>query len=173
MRTIKRRPDGTPYRILIVENDPGLRQALVRLLLHDGFDALPIASASEVGRSTPVDDYDTLLFDEESEPGEFHELIRELRSSGFNGPIISMTEMREGIANAAAGEAGVTDTLRKPLSVDALRSTLGRVAGPEYHAELPRASAHRRTDASNLFLAILLILVLSGALVATTLLLFP
>jgi len=171
MRKRRQRPDGSLVRILVIEADPPLRRALIRTLLEEGFDPHGLSSLDETPKALSESDFDILLLDENSAATNVLEFVQKLRSDGFSGPILLIATLLESSRRLfPASEAGVTELVRKPVSLENLRRALDRTTDATEVA-LPRASANRSSPRSNLFLALILMAVLGAAMAATTLLL--
>jgi len=120
-------------RILIVEDDPGVRDALERAL---GFEGYTVETARDGGIALSMvreDTFDLVLLDVMMPHVDGIETCRRIRASGDDIPILMLT------AKAAVGDrvegldAGADDYVTKPLALDELlariRALLRRSTG--------------------------------------------
>ena len=113
----------TRPRVLIVEDEPGVRQALERGLDRDGFETNAVAVAGEALR---VDDHDIALIDLGLPDGDGVELCRELRARHPQRPIVVVTGRCDELDIVDALEAGADDYVTKPFSLAVLTARIRR-----------------------------------------------
>ncbi|MBA3262742.1 MAG: response regulator transcription factor [Thermoleophilaceae bacterium] len=122
-------------RVLIVDDDRSLREALRRALVLGGYDTLSAANGKEalarVADSTP----DALVLDIGLPDVDGLEVCRRLREAGNRVPVLVLTA-RDAIEDRIDGlDAGADDYLVKPFDVGELkarlRALLRRSAGDE------------------------------------------
>jgi two-component system response regulator MprA len=111
-------------RILIVDDDRALRDALRRALVLGGFETVPVesgeAALAEVARSEP----DAMVLDIGLPDIDGLEVCRRLRGSGNRVPVLMLTA-RDAVADRIDGlDAGADDYLVKPFDVGELRARL-------------------------------------------------
>jgi PAS domain S-box-containing protein len=119
-------PNGTPLRILLVEDHDETLQVMSRLLKgmgHHVVTAGSLASATAASRSQP---FDLVLSDIGLPDGSGLDLMREL-GGRYAGRSIALTGygMEEDVRNSI--EAGFAAHLTKPVDFEQLRSAIGRV----------------------------------------------
>jgi DNA-binding response OmpR family regulator len=110
-------------RILVVEDDVGVRQALQRGLDRNGFDSIAVATTVEALR---VDEHDVALVDLGLTDGDGVELCRELRSRFPERPIIVVTGRHDELDVIDALDAGADDYVTKPFSLAVLAARIRR-----------------------------------------------
>lgn len=110
-------------RVLIVEDDAGVRQALERGLARSGFDAIGAASYSEAVR---VDSHDIALVDLGLPDGDGRELCRELRARYPGRPVIVVTGRDDELDIIDGLDAGADDYVTKPFSLAVLTVRIRR-----------------------------------------------
>jgi two-component system, OmpR family, response regulator len=119
--------------LLILEDEPGLREVLVRSLRAEGFEASAVASAREllerVARSSP----DALVIDIGLPDGDGRDVCQALRAHGVVAPVLFLTA-RDGLTERLAGFAsGGDDYVTKPFDIEEiivrLRALLRRTTG--------------------------------------------
>src|SRR5215208_926194 len=111
-------------RILIVDDDRALRDALRRALVLGGYETVPVesgeAALAEVARSEP----DAVVLDIGMPGIDGLEVCRRLRVGGNRVPILMLTA-RDAVADRIDGlDAGADDYLVKPFDVDELKARL-------------------------------------------------
>jgi two-component system, OmpR family, response regulator MprA len=111
-------------RILIVDDDRALRDALRRALVLGGYDTMPAESGesalAEVASAAP----DAVVLDVGLPDIDGLEVCRRLRSSGNRVPVLMLTA-RDAVSDRIDGlDAGADDYLVKPFDVGELRARL-------------------------------------------------
>lgn len=116
-------------RVLIVEDDPGIRAVLVRGLELAGYRT-SLAADLGLARTAWTDDaFDLILLDVMLPDGDGLDLLAERRAAGDTTPAIVLSAREEAELSGRARAAGVTALLPKPfVYADLLctvRSTIG------------------------------------------------
>lgn len=129
-------------RILVVEDEVDLANAVARGLRREGF-AVDLAGdgASALDKAT-VNDYDVILLDRDLPRVHGDEVCAALRSSGENAGILMLTAAASVPDRVAGLDLGADDYLGKPFDFDELKArvrALGRRAGAPRPAALIRA----------------------------------
>jgi len=111
-------------RILIVDDDRALRDALRRALVLGGYETVPVdsgeAALAEIARSEP----DAVVLDIGLPDVDGLEVCRRLRGTGNRVPVLMLTA-RDAIADRIDGlDAGADDYLVKPFDVGELQARL-------------------------------------------------
>jgi response regulator RpfG family c-di-GMP phosphodiesterase len=132
-------------RILLVDDDPGLRTLLRTTFEIADVDVTEAESAEEARRRIRAARPEVIVLDVNMPQTSGLELCRELKAdpSTREIPIILLTGS-EGGTNAAAKRAGADAFLRKPFSPLELLSVADRLAGGLYG--VPFRAAKKRTD---------------------------
>lgn len=111
-------PFGTTSRgprVLLVEDDDGVRRSLQLLLKWKGFDVRAHARMRSAARLKTLDDVDLLVSDYALEDGDGIALLQALRESGWHGPaVLIVSNPAPGLIERAIA-AGFRDVLEKPL----------------------------------------------------------
>ena len=113
-------------KILIVEDDPQIRNFISYVLSAEGFASDNAATAQSAMTLLAANVYDLMLLDLGLPDMDGVEVIRKVRSWS-NLPIIVISARSEDSDKVAALDAGADDYLTKPFSVDELLARL-RVA---------------------------------------------
>lgn len=102
-------------RILIVDDDPEIRQLLVDYLQRNGFEALPAASGREMAQMLERHAIDLLVLDLMLPDADGLTLCRDLRARS-NLPVLMLTARGEEADRILGIEMGADDDLVKPFS---------------------------------------------------------
>jgi len=111
-------------RVLVVDDDPQLREALTRALELDGYDVATASNGAQaleaIGRSRP----DVAVLDVMMPYVGGLDVCRTLRERRDRLPILVLTA-RDEVGDRVAGlDAGADDYLTKPFALDELRARL-------------------------------------------------
>ena len=121
-------------RLLVVDDDPGIREVLCDYLVQHGYDAVGAASAAEMDRAVETQPPDLIVLDLMM-PGE--DGLSVCRRLAGKGPPIVMLSAMGGDTDRIIGlELGADDYLAKPCNP--------RTAGPRPRRAAP--SARGRPD---------------------------
>lgn len=113
-------------RLIVVENDPVLRRAIVELLRREGMHVLAASSnAVEALEAIKADMHpDLILTDRDMPGGSGLELVQQLRESGDNTPVVMLSGQSEPEQVAIATAVGVNRYLVKPVTAELLATAL-------------------------------------------------
>jgi two-component system phosphate regulon response regulator OmpR len=106
---------ATP-KILVVDDDPRLRELLVRYLTEQGFQVQALADARELDKKLQRDPPHLLVLDLMLPGEDGLAVCRRLRGSGETVPIIMLTAKGEDIDRIVGLEMGADDYLPKPFT---------------------------------------------------------
>jgi two-component system response regulator FixJ len=106
-------------RLAVVDDDPGVRRALTRLLGSAGFEVSTFASAEEYLASARSAAVDCLIVDVYLGGMNGLEMYATLAATGLAPPAVFVTAHDDAVAVAGVWDIDVT-YLRKPFEVDAL-----------------------------------------------------
>lgn len=116
-------------RILVVDDDPGVSDLLVRALERDGHTLTSAATAARARAELAEKPADVVVLDVGLPDGSGIDLCRAIRAQGSNVPILILTA-RSAVGERIAGlDAGADDFLGKPFALGELRArvrALGR-----------------------------------------------
>jgi two-component system response regulator MprA len=129
-------------RILVVEDDPAVRNSLSRALRLEGYEAELHEEGTSAIRSLQVAAPDAILLDLQLPDVDGLEICRRVRASGDATPILMVTA-RDAIDDRVAGlDAGADDYLVKPFDLAELfarlRALLRRRGPAEGEADVLR-----------------------------------
>jgi len=112
-------------RVLLVDDERGIRVALRRVLAQGGLDVVTAASGEEAIQAIEDEPrFDVVLTDIKMPGMDGLELMRVVRSLDPEVPIVVLTGHRDAQATAALQEAGASTCLDKPVEGDLLLHTL-------------------------------------------------
>jgi DNA-binding response OmpR family regulator len=117
-------------RILVIEDDPGIRAMIDRGLRLAGH--LPILSEDlSRGRAFwTAGAFDLVLLDVMLPDGDGLELLAERRAAGDDTPALLLSAREESELHQRAVVAGASDYLAKPFAYDELLARVDRLSGP-------------------------------------------
>ncbi|MEA2409248.1 MAG: two-component system, OmpR family, response regulator MprA [Thermoleophilaceae bacterium] len=113
-----------PVRILIVDDDRALRDALRRALVLGGYETLQVATGEDAVAEAMTTAPDAIVLDIGLPDIDGLEVCRRLRSAGNRVPVLMLTA-RDAVADRIDGlDAGADDYLVKPFDVGELEARL-------------------------------------------------
>ena len=117
-------PTIEPMRILVVDDDRSLRDALRRALILARYDVATAENGQEALTRLAADEPDALVLDVGLPGIDGLEVCRRVRATGNRVPILMLTA-RDAIADRIEGlDAGADDYLVKPFDVGELQARL-------------------------------------------------
>src|SRR5690606_12949392 len=102
-------------KVLVVDDDPALRQLLAEYLNRHQYDTLLAPHASDLEARIQRYDPDLVVLDRMMPSGDGTEACRRLRQPGEDIPIILLTATDETVDRVIGLEAGADDYLSKPF----------------------------------------------------------
>jgi len=118
-------------RILVVDDDKGIRELLSEYLTKQGFDVDEAASVGEFRERLDRRVPDLVVLDIMLPDGSGLQTCRELREGGFKTPIILLTAVTEEVDRILGLEFGADDYIGKPFNprelVARIKAVLRRV----------------------------------------------
>jgi two-component system, OmpR family, response regulator MprA len=129
------RADDCPrVRILVVDDEPSVRDALDRALRMDGYRVQLAVDGTEALERLADSPPDAVVLDLLMPPPDGLEVCRRLRAAGDRVPVLMLTA-RDGVPDRVKGlDAGADDYLVKPFALEELsarlRALLRRSSGP-------------------------------------------
>jgi two-component system response regulator MprA len=111
-------------RLLVVDDDPALREALALLLDLNGFEVSTAEGGREAIRTLAVAPHDAVILDVLMPGLDGLEVCRRLRATGDRTPVLMLTARAEVSERVAGLEAGADDYLAKPFAREELIARL-------------------------------------------------
>ncbi len=118
-------------RILVVEDDPGVRSLLTSLLTSNEHDTVPASNGQEAMKALDGQSFDLLLTDLRMSPVDGLQLLRHVQDGRSQFPVILMTAHGTVETAVEAMKEGAYDYITKPFKLDELLMTVQRAL--EYH----------------------------------------
>ena len=118
------RPDGTPIRVLAVDDEPSLTELLSMAMRYEGWEPSTAASGSQAVRVAREVKPDAIVLDMMLPDFDGLEVMRRIRVEQPNVPVIFLTA-KDAVADRINGRtAGGDDYVTKPFSLDELIARL-------------------------------------------------
>jgi two-component system response regulator MprA len=111
-------------RLLVVDDDPSVREALALVLDLGGFDVVTACDGREAIRTLSVDSPDAVILDVLMPGLDGLEVCRRMRAIGNHTPVLMLTARTEVSERVAGLEAGADDYLVKPFAREELIARL-------------------------------------------------
>jgi two-component system response regulator MprA len=111
-------------RLLVVDDDPAVREALALVLDLNGFEVTTAVDGREAIRTLAVDTHDGVVLDLLMPGLDGLEVCRRLRATGNRTPVLMLTARSEVSERVAGLEAGADDYLAKPFAREELVARL-------------------------------------------------
>jgi two-component system, OmpR family, response regulator len=126
-----RRPDGSPVRVLVVDDEPTLAELLSMALRYEGWDVRTAADGFDAVRTARGFEPDVVVLDVMLPDMDGLTVLRKLREGAPTVPVLFLTA-RDAVEDRIAGlTAGGDDYVTKPFSLEEvvarLRALLRRV----------------------------------------------
>jgi two-component system response regulator MprA len=114
-------PNG---RVLVVEDDQSVRDAVARALRYEGYDVRTAVDGTDGLTHVADDDPDVIVLDVLMPGTDGLEVCRRLRAQGDLRPVLMLTARHEVSDRVAGLDAGADDYLVKPFALDELLARL-------------------------------------------------
>jgi two-component system, OmpR family, response regulator MprA len=170
-------------KLLIVEDDQGVRESLARALQYEGYEVGVAADGFAALDSIRAGDHDAIVLDVMMPGLDGLEVARKVRREGRVTPILMLTARHEVSDRVSGLDAGADDYLVKPFALDELLARLRallRRSGVSESAEVLRVAdlvldpsartvrrADRRIDLTKTEFDLLELLVYNAGIVLT------
>ena len=121
------RADGTPLRVLAVDDEPSLTELLDMALRYEGWQAHTAATGTQAGKVAREVHPDAIVLDMMLPDFDGLEVMRRIRATQPDIPVIFLTA-KDAVADRIAGlTAGGDDYVTKPFSLEELIARLRAV----------------------------------------------
>ena len=118
------RPDGTPVRVLVVDDEPTLTELLASVLRYEGWDIRTAADGSSAVRAAREFQPDAVILDIMLPDFDGLEVLRRLRADQPHVGVLFLTA-RDAVEDRVAGiTAGGDDYVTKPFSLEEVLARL-------------------------------------------------
>jgi DNA-binding response OmpR family regulator len=112
------------HRILVVEDDPAIRNGLERALLKHGYDVFARADAESAETVLAETDIQLLVLDVMLPGRSGLELCKRLRAAGSEIPVLMLTALSDESDKILGLDIGADDYLTKPFSLGELEARI-------------------------------------------------
>ena len=113
-----RRPDGTPIRVLTVDDEPSLIELLAMAMRYEGWDVSTATTGTDAVKVAREVSPDAIVLDMMLPDFDGLEVMRRIRAEQPDVPVIFLTA-RDGVSDRIAGlTAGGDDYVTKPFSLE-------------------------------------------------------
>jgi two-component system OmpR family response regulator len=134
------RPDGTPVRVLVVDDEVNIAELISMALRYEGWDISSAHTGNKAVRLAKEQKPDAIVLDVMLPDIDGFEVLRRIRSNQPEVPVLFLTA-RDAVEDRVAGlTAGGDDYVTKPFSIEEL---VARLRG------LMRRAGARRAESSN------------------------
>ncbi len=120
--------DTTCLQVLLVEDDADTRANLCDLLELDGHKTIEYSSLRDALDNCPWERIDAVILDRRLPDGDAGQLLPLVKAKAVDLPIVVVTGYPDVDSAIVALRQGAYDYLLKPISPDALRASLRRIA---------------------------------------------
>lgn len=125
-------PHGVPVsskrtRILVIEDDPGMRGLLEEFLTRHGLSVISLESGAHVVETIVREHVDLVILDLMLPGDDGLSICRRLRLEGIDAPIIMVTAKGDTVDRIVGLEIGADDYLAKPFDPRELLARIGAV----------------------------------------------
>jgi two-component system response regulator AtoC len=125
-------------KVLVVEDEPGVRASLVELIQELGYEASAVGSVADARDALTRLAPDVCLTDLGLPDGDGLDVVRAAKTGGAGCAVLVLTGRGSIVAAVEAMKAGAHDFLLKPLKPALLASTLARLS----ERQAPHSAAH-------------------------------
>jgi len=139
-------------RVLVVDDDPGLRRALSDRIQHWGHAVTEAADVAGALAAARAGIHDLMLLDLALPDGSGLDVLRELRKDGVSADIVVLTAHGSIESAVDAIRSGADDFLSKPADFDLVRAAVDRALERRRMKSVNRALAERVERLSGSFL---------------------
>lgn len=127
---------SNPTRVLVVEDDETLREALCDTIEYGGYQTVAACNGVEALKRLKTEQVDLVISDVQMDEMDGHTLLREVKSTRNELPFVLVTA-HGSIENAVkAMREGATDYLLKPFEAEVLLEMVSRLGGSEHSGDM-------------------------------------
>ncbi len=137
MKRSDRRSGAASARVLVVDDEPDIRELLERTLLKMGLGVASVGTVSEAKERLKGERFDLCLTDMRLPDGEGLELVRHIGALGADVPVAVITAYGSAENAVAALKAGAFDYVSKPIGLEQLRALVKSALSLPDRAQAP------------------------------------
>ncbi|UCE31813.1 MAG: two-component system response regulator OmpR [Burkholderiales bacterium] len=128
-----------PTRLVVVDDDPKLRELLRRYLAEQGFDVQVAGDARALNKLIVRERFDLIVLDLMLPGEDGLSILRRLRGGGDDTPVVVLTARGEDVDRIIGLEMGADDYLPKPFNPRELLARINAVLRRRQASEPPGA----------------------------------
>ncbi|NEN76121.1 two-component system response regulator OmpR [Pelistega sp. NLN82] len=128
-----------PRKLLVIDDDPRLRDLLRRYLTEQGFVVQTAEDGKEMDKAIQKENFDLYVLDVMLPGEDGLSICRRIRGAGNSTPVIMLTAKSEDIDRILGLEMGADDYLTKPFNPRELLARVNAVLRRRQVDELPGA----------------------------------
>lgn len=117
--------------ILLVDDDIDLAETLKEWFEMEGHEADVVFDGVSALKKMLAGSYDIIILDWQLPGLDGLEVCRQYRANGGNASVLMLTGKRDSLCQEAGRDAGVTDFLPKPFTLDKLMERFQRIVLPD------------------------------------------
>ena len=120
-----------PARVLVVEDDETLREAMCDTIQYGGYQAISACNGLEALQCLDAESVDLIISDVQMDVMDGHTLLRKVKSTHPELPFVLVTAHGSITKAVEAMREGATDYLLKPFEAEVLLEMVSRLEPPE------------------------------------------
>jgi two-component system, NtrC family, response regulator PilR len=137
MRRSERAGERSAARVLVVDDEPDIRELLELTLVRMGLDVASVGTIAEAKEQLKSGHYDLCLTDMRLTDGEGLDLVRHIAAQAADVPVAVITAYGSAENAVAALKAGAFDYVSKPVGLEQLRALVRAALSLPDRAEAP------------------------------------
>ena len=114
-------------KVLVVDDEPGMRSLLTRVMEKEGYIAVACADGDEALQAFAKEDWDLVIADIDMPGMDGIELLKHIRKDSPLVPVLMITAYATVETAVEAMKLGAHDYITKPFAVDELKIVVGKV----------------------------------------------
>ena len=113
-------------KVLVVDDEPGMRSLLTRVMEKEGYTASACAGGSEALQAFTREDWDLVIADIDMPGMDGIELLKNIRKDSPQVPVLMITAYATVETAVEAMKLGAHDYITKPFAMDELKIVVGK-----------------------------------------------
>ena len=126
MTNQKKNPAPNAGSVLVVDDEPGMREVLSYILGHEGYEVATCASVAEALTLREGKSFDVTITDLRMLPEDGISLLQKIKSSDANALVIVITAFSTWDSAVQAMRLGAFDYIKKPFDNDDIKAVVAR-----------------------------------------------
>ena len=114
------------YKVLIVDDEPGMRSLLTRVMEKEGYRSLAVADGAQALESIQGGEWDLVIADIDMPVMDGIELLKRVRDTAPRLPVIMITAYATVESAVEAMKFGAYDYITKPFAMDELKIVVAK-----------------------------------------------